>query len=117
AVPGVKWLELHAFHFSRMALPGRDDRVGYSGPKPSALTYLDRRGPRAWSGSSWAIWMPSAIWPTSCSLECRRIPMLQLFDLARENAELKSELTRIRQEAETLHRLLADSSVQSTSGT
>jgi len=33
-----------------MALPGRDDRVGYSGPKPSALTYLDRRGPRAWSG-------------------------------------------------------------------
>ena len=42
--------------------------------------------------------------------------MLQLFDLARENAELKSELTRIRQETETLHRLLADGSVQSTSG-
>jgi hypothetical protein len=49
-MPGVKWLELHAFHLSRLALPGRDDRVGYSGPKPSALTYLDRRGPRAWSG-------------------------------------------------------------------
>ena len=34
--------------------------------------------------------------------------MLQLFDLARENAELKCELTRIRQQAETLRRLLAD---------
>jgi hypothetical protein len=42
--------------------------------------------------------------------------MLQLLDLARENAELKSELMRIRQEAEALQRLLADSSVQSTSG-
>jgi len=42
--------------------------------------------------------------------------MLQLLDLARENAELKSELMRIRQEAEALQLLLADSSVQSTSG-
>ena len=42
--------------------------------------------------------------------------MLQLLDLARENAELKGELTRIRQEAEALQRLLAGSSVQGTSG-
>jgi hypothetical protein len=42
--------------------------------------------------------------------------MLQLLDLARENAELKGELARIRREAEALQRLLADSSVQSTSG-
>jgi hypothetical protein len=42
--------------------------------------------------------------------------MLQLLDLARENAELKSELARIRREAEAIQRLLADSSVQSTSG-
>jgi hypothetical protein len=41
--------------------------------------------------------------------------MLQLLDLARENAELKGELTRIRQEAEALQRLLAGS-VQGTSG-
>jgi hypothetical protein len=41
--------------------------------------------------------------------------MLQLLDLARENTELKSELTRIRQEAEVLQRLLADHPVQSTS--
>jgi hypothetical protein len=43
--------------------------------------------------------------------------MLQLLDLAKENAELKKELTRVRLEAEALHRLLADSSVQSPSGT
>ena len=42
--------------------------------------------------------------------------MLQLLDLAKENAELKKELTRVRLEAEALQRLLADSSVQSTSG-
>ena len=42
--------------------------------------------------------------------------MLQLLDLARENAELKSELTRIRQEAKALQRLLADSSVQTSPG-
>lgn len=54
--------------------------------------------------------------------------MLQLLDLARENAALKRELTRIRQEAEALQRLLsdfgqlsaersyADFSVQSASG-
>jgi hypothetical protein len=42
--------------------------------------------------------------------------MLQLLDLARENAELKGELTRIRQEAEALQRLLAGNSVQGTSG-
>jgi hypothetical protein len=33
--------------------------------------------------------------------------MLQLLDLARENAALKCELARIRQEAEALHRLLS----------
>jgi hypothetical protein len=33
--------------------------------------------------------------------------MLQLLDLARENAELKSELTRIRREAEALRCLLS----------
>ena len=43
--------------------------------------------------------------------------MLQLLDLAKENAELKKELTRVRLEAEALHRLLADSSVQSPSDT
>jgi hypothetical protein len=42
--------------------------------------------------------------------------MLQLLDLARENAELKRELTRIRQEAEAVQRVLADSSVQSRAG-
>ena len=41
--------------------------------------------------------------------------MLPLLDLSRENAELKGELTRIRQEAEALRRLLVDSSVQRTS--
>jgi hypothetical protein len=43
--------------------------------------------------------------------------MLQLLDLAKENAELKRELTRVRLEAEALQRLLADSSVQGPSGT
>jgi hypothetical protein len=43
--------------------------------------------------------------------------MLQLLDLAKENAELKRELTRVRLEAEALQRLLADSSVQGLSGT
>jgi hypothetical protein len=43
--------------------------------------------------------------------------MLQLLDLAKENAELKRELTRVRLEAEALQRLLDDSSVQSPSGT
>jgi hypothetical protein len=33
--------------------------------------------------------------------------MLQLLDLARENAALKSELSRIREEAEMLQRLLS----------
>ena len=33
--------------------------------------------------------------------------MLQLLDLARENAALKCELTRIRQETEALRRLLS----------
>jgi hypothetical protein len=42
--------------------------------------------------------------------------MLQLLDLARENAELQRELTRIRQEAEALQRVRADSSVQSGAG-
>ena len=41
--------------------------------------------------------------------------MLQLLDLTRENAELKGELMRIRQEAKALRRLLVDSSVQRTS--
>ena len=34
--------------------------------------------------------------------------MLQLIDLARENAALKCELERVRQEAEALQRLLSD---------
>jgi len=44
--------------------------------------------------------------------------MLQLLDLARENAALKWELARIRREAEALQRLLSggNSSAQSTSG-
>ena len=44
--------------------------------------------------------------------------MLQLMDLARENAALKRELERIRQEAEELQRLFlcADGSAQTTSG-
>jgi hypothetical protein len=42
--------------------------------------------------------------------------MLQLLDLAKENAELKRELTRVRLEAEALQRLLADCSVQGRSG-
>lgn len=44
--------------------------------------------------------------------------MLQLMDLARENAALKCELERIRQEAEELQRLFsgADGSAQTTSG-
>jgi hypothetical protein len=44
--------------------------------------------------------------------------MLQLMDLAKQNAALKCELERVRQEAEALQRLLsdADDSAQSTSG-
>lgn len=34
--------------------------------------------------------------------------MLQLMDLAKENATLKCELERVRQEAEALQRLLSD---------
>jgi hypothetical protein len=43
--------------------------------------------------------------------------MLQLLDLARENAALKRELTRIREEAEMLRRLLSsgDSPARRTS--
>jgi len=40
--------------------------------------------------------------------------MLQLLELARENSELKSELTRILREAERTQRLLAPRSVQSS---
>lgn len=44
--------------------------------------------------------------------------MLQVMDLARENAALKCELERIRQEAEELQRLFsgADGSARTTSG-
>ena len=43
----------------------------------------------------------------SCSLEKREdTAMLQLMDLANENAALKRELERIRQEAEELQRRL-----------
>jgi hypothetical protein len=44
--------------------------------------------------------------------------MLQLMDLATENAALKCELELIRQEAEELQRLFlgADGSAQTTSG-
>ena len=42
--------------------------------------------------------------------------MLQLLDLARENAQLREELARIRQEAKALQRLVADSSVQNRAG-
>jgi len=44
--------------------------------------------------------------------------MLQLLDLAKENAALKRELARIRQEAEALQRLLFDTngSARSDSG-
>lgn len=52
------------------------------------------------------------IWPLSCCSAFRR---LLCSNLTRENAELKVELTRIRQEAEALRRLLVDSSVQRTS--
>src|SRR5882672_4723555 len=46
-------------------------------------------------------------WPVSCSLEKREdTAMLQLMDLANENAALKRELERIRQEAEELQRRL-----------
>jgi len=43
--------------------------------------------------------------------------MLQIMDLAKENAALKGELERVRQEAEALQRLLsdADGSAQTTS--
>jgi len=39
--------------------------------------------------------------------------MRQLLDLARENAALKEELTRIRQEAQVLQRLLSSVVVNS----
>jgi hypothetical protein len=44
--------------------------------------------------------------------------MRQLLDLARENAVLKEELTRIRQEAQTLQRVLSGgvNSAQDTTG-
>ncbi len=43
--------------------------------------------------------------------------MLQVLELARENAALKSELERVHQEVELLHRLVygADSAAQTTS--
>ena len=43
--------------------------------------------------------------------------MFQIMDLAKENAALKCELERVRQEAEALQRLLsdADGSAQTTS--
>jgi len=42
--------------------------------------------------------------------------MHQLMDLARENAALRRELERIRQEAEELRRAGADGSARTTSG-
>jgi hypothetical protein len=44
--------------------------------------------------------------------------MRQLLDLARENAVLKEELTRIRQEAQMLQRVLSSgvNSAQDTTG-
>jgi hypothetical protein len=42
--------------------------------------------------------------------------MLQLIDLAKENAALKRELARVHEEAEALRRLLSDGSCQSTTG-
>jgi hypothetical protein len=38
--------------------------------------------------------------------------MLQLIDLAKENAALKRELARVREEAQALQRLLCDGSRQ-----
>jgi hypothetical protein len=43
----------------------------------------------------------------SCWMGQGGFRMLQLLDLARENAALKSELSRIREEAEMLQRLLS----------
>jgi len=97
AMPGLKWLTLHALHLRRPALPGRDDRVGNSRAKWPALSSpsshtVHRSVPYR---SSWAILLPSAIWPMSCLSAMQEDSMLQLLDLARENAELKGELTRI----------------------
>jgi len=77
---------------------------------------LGRRAPRAWSERVFLGYLDAL-----CNLACvllfgvQEDSMLQLLDLARENAELKRELKRIHQEAETIQRLLADGSVQSTS--
>jgi len=43
--------------------------------------------------------------------------MLQILDLANENAALKRELTRIRQEAETLRLLISSAGVSEDDGT
>jgi hypothetical protein len=43
--------------------------------------------------------------------------MLQILDLANENAALKRELTRIRQEAETLRLLLSSAGASEDDGT
>ncbi len=40
---------------------------------------------------------------------------MQLLELARENAELKGQLSRLLLEAERIQRLLADSSIQTLS--
>jgi len=42
--------------------------------------------------------------------------MLQLLDLAKENAALKAELRRIRDEAEALQRLLSSAGISENTG-
>jgi hypothetical protein len=42
--------------------------------------------------------------------------MLQLLDLARENAALRREVTQLRQEAEALRRLLSDAPLPCSCG-
>lgn len=70
---------------------------------------------QAYIESFWLIYTLRNLAPALlCGLE--EDSMLQLLDLARQNAELKRELTRIRQEAEALQRVVAYSSVQSSAG-
>jgi len=77
---------------------------------------LGRRGPRAWSERVFLGYLDALRNLAYVLLfGVQEDSMLQLLDLARENAELKRELKRIHQEAETIQRLLADGSVQSTS--
>src|SRR5712691_1583598 len=64
---------------------------------------------RAFLALFWLFWCAPLSGPCLAIRAGGGLLMLQLLDLARENAALKRELARIRQEAEALQRLLQPS--------